>query len=183
MRRVLDALYWGSGALACVFMAGIAVMILAQIGGRMTGILVPSADDLSGYSMGASTFFALAYSLRRGGHIRVSLLLQRLPAVPRRWAELWCLSVATAMTGYASWWCTFMAWESYELGDVSAGVVAIPLWMPQLAMCAGVTLLCVAFVDDLVAVIAGRTPSYETTDATLLESEHLGDVSHTEPAR
>ena len=64
MRRFLDGLYWGSGVLACVFMVGIAVMIVAQILGRITGILVPSADDISGYFMGASTFFALAHALQ-----------------------------------------------------------------------------------------------------------------------
>ena len=170
-------LYWCSGAVACVFMVGIAVMILAQIIGRMTGFLVPSADDISGYFMGASSFFALCYSLRRGGHIRVELLLQRLGPAARRFFEILCLAAAAAMTAYASWWCIFLTWESYELGDVSPGVVAIPLWLPQLSMCAGITLLCIAFVDDLVTVLAGRRASYETADSTLLESDRLGEVS------
>ncbi|MGE0717710.1 MAG: TRAP transporter small permease [Alphaproteobacteria bacterium] len=177
MRRTLDALYWAGGVAACFFMAGIAILILAQIVGRMSGFLVPSADDLSGYCMGASTFLALAYSLRRGGHIRVGLMLQRLGPRARHGAEICCLAAAAAMTAYASWWCIFLTQESYALGELSAGVLPIPIWIPQLAMCAGVTLLCVAFVDDLVDVLRGRTPSYERTDATLLESDQLGDAA------
>ena len=174
MRRFLDGLYWGSGVLACVFMVGIAVMIVAQILGRVTGILVPSADDISGYFMGASTFFALAHALRRGGHIRVELLLQRCTPGLRRAFEIWCLAVSSAMTAYASWWCIFLTWESYTLGDVSAGVLPIPLWLPQIAMCSGIGLLTMAFLDDLLAVLRGRRPSYETADSTLLESDRLG---------
>ncbi len=183
MRRILDGLYWGSGAIACVFMVGIAVMILAQIFGRMSGVMVPSADDISGYFMGASTFFALAYSLRRGGHIRVELMLQRLGSGARRFFEIWALGAAGAMTAYASWWCIFLTWESYMLGDVSPGVIAIPLWIPQLSMCAGITLLCIAFFDDLVAVLLRRRPSYDTANSTLLESDRLGDVSVGSAAR
>ncbi|BBK31824.1 TRAP-type C4-dicarboxylate transport system permease small subunit [Stella humosa] len=177
MRRFLDGLYRGSGILACVFMVGVAVMILAQIAGRTTGILVPSADDISGYCMGASTFFALAYSLRRGGHIRVELLLQRFGPGLRRVFEIWCLGIASAMTAYATWWCIFLTWESFMLGDVSPGVVPIPLWLPQLSMSAGITLLMIAFVDDLVTVLRGGRASYESANATLLESDRLGDVA------
>ena len=177
MRRFLDGLYWGSGVVACVFMTGIAVMIVAQIVGRMTGILVPSADDISGYFMGASTFFGLAYALRRGGHIRVELLLQRFGPGLRRVVEVWCLGVAAALSAYASWWCIFLTWESFELGDVSPGVVAIPLWLPQLAMCAGMSLLTVAFIDDLVTVLRRGRASYETANSTLLESDRLGDAA------
>jgi len=176
MRRFLDALYRAGGVLACVFMAGIAILILAQIGGRMTGILVPSADDLSGYSMGASTFFALAYALRSGGHIRVSLILQRLGPATERWMELWCLTISVLIAAYCSYWCIFLTWESYSLGDVSPGVLPIPLWMPQLAMSSGVTLFAIALLDDLVAVARGQVPSYRKAAGTLLESEQLGEV-------
>jgi len=176
MRRILDGLYWTGGLLGCVFMVGIAAMITAQIVGRIAGFQVPSADDISGYFMGASTFFALAYALRRGGHIRVELLLQRLGRRSRQVFEVWCLGAASLLAGYAAWWCTFLTWESYELGDVSPGIVAIPLWLPQLAMCAGLILLTVAFVDDLVQVIRGGDASYRTAASTLLESDRLGDV-------
>lgn len=183
MRRILNGFYWGGGVLGCVFMVGIAAMIMAQIIGRLAGFQVPSADDISGYMMGASTFFALAYALRRGGHIRVELLLQRLGPGPRRVAEVWCLGVATLMSAYAAWWCCFMTWESYVLGDVSPGIVAIPLWFPQLSMSAGLVLLTVAFLDDLVTVLSGGRASFETADSTLLESDRLGDAAVTHDNR
>ncbi len=113
MRRFLDGLYWSGGVLGCVFMVGIAATIMAQIVGRLAGFQVPSADDISGYFMGASTFFALAYALRRGGHIRVELMLQQLGPGIRRVFEVWCLGAATAMSAYAAWWCCFLTWESY----------------------------------------------------------------------
>ena len=39
----------------------------------------------------------------------------------------------------------------------------IPLWIPQSAMALGLAVLLLAMVDDLVAVLRGVQPSYETT--------------------
>src|SRR4051794_23834160 len=83
-RRVLDRVYELSGCLAGLCLVAIAVLVLAQIVGRLLGILVPSADDFAGYAMGASVFLALAHTLRAGGHIRVSLIIDRLGPRARR---------------------------------------------------------------------------------------------------
>jgi len=184
MRRLLDAVYNACGFLACVFLAGIAVLILLQIAGRLGGVLIPSADDLAGYSMGASSFLALAYALRKGGHIRVTLFLGRFGPRARRWAEIWCLSVSLALIVYAAYWCIFLTVESYDFGDVSPGLLAIPLWMPQIAMSLGISLLAVALLDELVQVIRGRQATYETGSSTLLEADRLGDaIAPRPPAR
>ncbi|QQP90007.1 TRAP transporter small permease [Skermanella sp. TT6] len=173
MRRVLDGLYRLCGWLAAFFLVAIAVLILLQVGGRLVGVLIPSADDLAGFAMAASSFLGLAYALRAGGHIRVSLVLQRLAGGPRRWAELWCLAAGSLLTGYFAWYSGAMTWEFFAFGDVSPGLLPIPLWIPQSTMTLGLGLICVALVDDLVAVAKGRPASYEGAGGDLLESEKL----------
>jgi hypothetical protein len=84
----LDFLYKACGVLAAIALAGIAVLILAQIVGRFFGLLVPSANEIAGFLMAASSFLALGYAFRSGSHIRVTMLLSRLPVRARRALEL-----------------------------------------------------------------------------------------------
>ncbi|HUX24648.1 MAG TPA: TRAP transporter small permease, partial [Burkholderiales bacterium] len=65
MRRFLDVLYTGSGILAGVFLILIAVLTLAQIGGRLLDFDAYSYDDFAGFCMAASSFLGLAHTYRR----------------------------------------------------------------------------------------------------------------------
>ena len=76
VRPALDGLYRLSAGLAAFCLAAIAALVVIQVTGRLLGILVPGADDLAGYALMASTFLALASTLRAGVHIRVTLLVR-----------------------------------------------------------------------------------------------------------
>jgi len=78
MRSFLDKLYLASGWLAAFFLFMIGLLVLAQVFGRLVDFLIPSADDFARLCLAASSFLALAFTLRRGGHIRVNLLIDRV---------------------------------------------------------------------------------------------------------
>jgi TRAP-type C4-dicarboxylate transport system permease small subunit len=160
MRAALDTLYGACGVLAALFLVLIAVLILALSVGRLFGVVVPSANELAGFSMAAMTFLALAYTLRAGGHVRVSLVVQRLPAAVHRYVELWCLAMATLLIGYFAASAVQLAYESYDFGDVSPGLLPIPLWIPQSGMALGLIVMCIAFGDEFVRVMRGDAPTY-----------------------
>lgn len=164
MRALLDGLYRVSGGLAAMFLAGIAVLILAQIIGRFFDILVPSANDFAGFCLAASSFLALAYTFRGGGHIRVSLVLQRLPAKARRGCEIGSLLIAACLISYFAWQAILLTRDSWKFGDLSDGLIAVPLWIPQTAMAFGLIVLAVALIDTAVAVIRGEIPPYQGTE-------------------
>ena len=168
MRALLDALYKLSGALAALFLAAIAALILAQIVGRMFNILVPSANDFAGFSMAASSFLALAYTFRAGGHIRVSLVILRLPDRPRRLFEMGALTIALVLVAFFAWHALLLAHDSWVYDDLSDGLIAIPLWIPQCAMAFGLMVLTVGLADDLVQVVRGRSPSYARSEDVVL---------------
>jgi len=160
MRAALDAIYRVSGLAAGFFLVGIAALSLAQVGGRLLGRATHSYDEFAGYCMAASSFLGLAWTLRCNEHIRLTLLLGRLQGQWRRVSELACLAVAAAITAYFAWSTVAMVWTSFELNDVSQGLVPVKLWIPQSAMALGLVILLLAFVDDLVAGISGRMLSY-----------------------
>src|SRR5581483_8691855 len=95
------------------------------------GILVPSAPEIAGYCMAASAFLALSYTFRNGGHVRVSLLLYQLGPKLRLKAEFVCLTVAMLLSAFFLFYLVDMTLETYKVGEVSSGVIAIPLVIPQ----------------------------------------------------
>lgn len=155
MRRALDGLYLAAGALAGLGLIAIAVLVLLSIITRMLGVYVAGLTVYAGYAMAASSFLALAYTFGRGGHIRVSLFIERLTGPRRRAAELWCLAAGTFLAGYLAWYAVKMVRVSHMLGDVSEGADATPLWIPQVGMAAGSVLLAIALADRLISVALG----------------------------
>lgn len=161
MRAFLDGLYRVSGVVAAVFLALIAALVLVQIVGRALGMLVPSTDDIAGFFLIATSFLALAHTLKAKGHIRVELLLQRLPAGLRRPVGLTALAVGALVTVYFAWFTIDLAWLSWRFGDMSQGVFAVPLWIPQCVMALGLIILAVAFVDEFARALRGGAPAVD----------------------
>lgn len=172
MRPALNAMYKGSGLLAGFFLVAIALLSLIQIVGRELGFASHSYDEFAGYCMAASSFLGLAWTLRCNEQIRMTLAIASLKGGLRRALEIFSLAVATAMTGYFGWSSVAMVWTSYSLGDVSQGLVPVSLWIPQSGMALGLVVLLIAFVDDLLVVMLGGTPSYEAAGA----AKHAADA-------
>lgn len=174
MRKFLDWLYTGSGVLAALFMVLIAGVILAKIAGRFFGFLVPSASEIAGFSVAASAFLALAPTLQHGAHIRVTLVLDQLPKRVHRWVEAWCLAAAFALSVYYARWIINLVVNSIRFGDVSPGLLAIPLWIPQTAMAIGVVILAIALLDNLIVVLfTDREPAYRAGEQAGVAEDNI----------
>ena len=164
MSRHLDRLYDLAGALAALAILGICAVvsaqiglnILARIGGPDLSFTIPSYADFAGFALASASFLALAHTLRRGGHIRVSLVTDRIAAGPRWIVEMIALALSTAMAAFASTYTILLVAESLHYGDMSTGIVAIPLWIPQLPVAIGICLLTVALAHTLVESILAR---------------------------
>ena len=154
LRPWLDRLYDLCGAVAAVFLVVLLLVIVAQMTARWTGQQFPGSTDYAGYCMAAASFFALAHTLNRGAHIRVALLLSRLGRW-RRAGELWCFGIGAALGCYFAFYAIRAVRVSYQLNDISQGQDATPIWIPQLAMAFGTTLLAVALLDRLLQIAFG----------------------------
>ena len=156
MRRLLDGMYDGAAWLAALFMIGLLIMVLLSIVSRLAHFHVPGTDAYAGYLMAGAGFLALAHTLKRGEHIRVTLLLSSLKGRARRALEIWALAAASALAALFAFYSARLAWQSRAFNDISTSNDATPLWIPQLAMALGAALLLVAFVDELVLELRGR---------------------------
>ncbi len=156
MRKILDALYWMCGVLAGVFMIGIAVCILISLAGAIFGFVARSMDDFAGFSMAASAFLGLSYTFHSNEHIRVTLFIQRFRGQARRGLEIWCHILGTILAGFFAYYGVKMTVVSWQIEEVSVGLIPVPVWIPQLAMAVGTVMLIVALLDRLVGLLTAR---------------------------
>ena len=168
IRTVLDKFYQACGYLAAAFMVGIAVAIVAQIVARMRGITLDSTEA-AGLCLAASTFFGLAHTFRRGGHVRINLIVDRLPESWRRGVEVFNCLLGTIVVSFLAWHVASLALQSREFNDVSPGLLAMPFWIPQTGVAVGIAALAIAFIDELIWLIGGGKPRYEAPDEIELD--------------
>jgi TRAP-type C4-dicarboxylate transport system permease small subunit len=136
------------------------MLIMAQIVARNLGSTVRDAEEFAAWAMAAAGFFGLPYALHCGSHIRVQVVMRFLPESLHRPMEILATVIGLALAAYLAWYCTSFVIESYRFNELSQGLIAVPLWMPQLPMAIGTALLVLAFGERLVRVL--RHEDFET---------------------
>ena len=161
IRTFLDRLYLWSGYLAGLFLIAIFVLMMVLSAGRPLGVNIPAGDDFVAWCMAATAFLGLAHTFRHGEMIRVGLLIDRLEGRTKQVAEIIAVIIGAGFTGFFAWHASVMTWQSLQFHDMSQGVIAVPLWIPQLGYSGGLVILFIAFVDELIHVLRGYPPRYE----------------------
>lgn len=123
--KVLDAIYTASGILAACCMVGILLIIIAQMISRWLGLQFQGSTDFAGYAMAATSFFALAYALNHGSHIRVSILLN-LNNFTRKWINAFAMLVAAITATYFARFAIKTNFMSKMINDRTQGIDQVP---------------------------------------------------------
>jgi TRAP-type C4-dicarboxylate transport system permease small subunit len=169
IRILLDGLYLAAGYLAGLFLIVIFLLMMGLSVGREVGINIPAGDDFASWSMAAMAFLGLAHTFRSGEMIRVGLLIDRLKGRTRWALEIVALVLGVGFVGFFAWHAARFTYDSYRFNDMAQGVLAVPLWIPQLGYSLGLTILAIAFLDELVHVLGGGHPRYEKPPPTTPE--------------
>jgi TRAP-type C4-dicarboxylate transport system permease small subunit len=156
VRRLLDFSYNAAGLLAALFLVGTLAMVLLGIAGRLLDFHVPGTDAYAGYCMAGAGFLALAHTLKRGEHIRVTLILERLHGAGRRVLTVWAFLAGAVLALLFAYYSVRLAWQSFDFHDISTANDATPLWIPQSLMALGTVVFAIAMVDELVLEILGK---------------------------
>jgi TRAP-type C4-dicarboxylate transport system permease small subunit len=162
MRRALDGLYNSAAALAALCMVGLLVMVMLSVVSRQMGFNVRGTDAYAGYFMAGAGFLALAHTLKKGEHIRVTLILNALKGSWRKALEVWSLGFASLLSTVMAFYSCRLVWQSLDFNDVSTGVDATPLWIPQLVMALGTVVFAIAFIDDFILELLGKRQQHDS---------------------
>ncbi len=162
VRVFLDRLYLLSGYLAGLFLIAIFVLMMLLSAGRPLGLNIPAGDDFVSWCMAATAFLGLAHTFRHGEMIRVGLLIDRLEGRTKHVVEIVVLADRRWLYRLLRLACRGDDLAVIrQFNDMSQGVIAIPLWIPQLGYSGGLVILLIAFVDELIHVLRGYPPRYE----------------------
>lgn len=183
MRRILDRTYEIALWLAAITFALIAVLVLAQILGRLAdraaralalsppGLTIPSLAEIGAFLFTGAVFLGLAGTLQAGSHVRVKLLIRSLPEAVSRWLGALVALAAAALAIFATWSSGLQVIDSIRFGSVSYGTIPIPLAIPQGVMTAGLALLVVALLDAAATLVAGGTTAFDAAETRTEEGK------------
>jgi len=156
INNFLKFTYKISGYIAAIFLILVAVFILTGISSRIFGFYIRGLAEYSGYCMGASSFFALAYTFYDKAHIRITLFIEKIESKKRRFAEIWCLSVASFFSGFMAYYFIKMVIISVKFEERSEGADEILIWIPQSSLAIGSFVFFICVFHHLVFSILNK---------------------------
>lgn len=156
---VYRAVRWLTDVAAMVAAASVLVMLALVVYSVAMRYFVnapkPWVDEVVGFMLVGSVMFAVAEALRRGEHISIDLLTDRLGPRGRRAAAVFGLLAVLATAAAIAW----EGWETVAfarmLGLMTEGYVTLPLWLLQLMVPIGGVLLLLAALAELLRLAAG----------------------------
>lgn len=111
------------------------------------------ADELSGYLLVAISFMGLAYTWKEKGHIRIRVLISRLPTRVARWLRLITLIAICVFVPVLTKALYDLVAYSWESGDRSFTTLRIPLLWPRMVMVIGAAMFFILILVELIKTI------------------------------
>jgi len=156
LNKFLNNLYSYSGYIAAFFLILVAIFILTGIASRIFGFYIRGLAEYSGYCMAASSFFALSFTFVEGGHIRITLFLEKVTGIKKFFLELWGLIVASIFSAYLCFYFIKMLKISYEFQERSEGADEILIWIPQTSVAVGSLIFFICVFHQLILKIYSK---------------------------
>ena len=156
INNFLKSTYKISGYIAAIFLILVAVFILTGISSRIFGFYIRGLAEYSGYSMAASSFFALAYTFYEKAHIRITLFIEKIESKKRRFTEIWCLLVGSFFSGFVAYYFIKMVIISIKFEERSEGADEIFIWIPQASLAIGSFVFFICVFHHLVFSILNK---------------------------
>lgn len=152
------------GRIAFVISA-VASVLLFAIGAMLTYEVVARyffnaptiwAEELSRLAMIWAVFLGSAVLMRSGDHIRVTILVERLPQPLRVVADISSLIFVAVISGLVAWRGVPIAWDSFERGRTVGSMLDLPSWWSQASIPIGFALMAVQALGLAIAVAHGE---------------------------
>jgi TRAP-type C4-dicarboxylate transport system permease small subunit len=126
-------------------------IVLDVIGRNYAGFYSGATDEISGYALAVGTSWAMAFTLRRKGHVVIDVMTTRLSPRLQRWLEMLALATMLGFAAILAFFAWRLAWGSGVMDARSVGIIATPLVVPQALMATGFTV----FALEALVLLAG----------------------------
>ncbi|MCD1619337.1 TRAP transporter small permease [Salipiger manganoxidans] len=154
--RFLTLCGWVAGAATFAMMC----IVVANVVTRYTlNSPIAGTLELTEGALPLIIFLSLALTQFHGGHIRVTLLTDRLPHGLARALSVIAMLAGAVLFGWAAWAGWLSAEKSFAIGEMKRGSIRYPVWPIKYAVSFGMALLTLQFLLDALCVAAGMTPA------------------------
>jgi TRAP-type mannitol/chloroaromatic compound transport system permease small subunit len=149
--RVYTATGWGCGITFLL----LGIFITYQSVARKFGWpQAPATDRMSGYALALAATWAFSYALRTGSHVRIDVLLPFMPPKVRAVADWLALASIGFFTSITAWKVWVMVLTSYQIHSISNDYPLTPLWIPQMLVAIGFSLLGFTTIEMMASMMA-----------------------------
>jgi TRAP-type C4-dicarboxylate transport system permease small subunit len=135
----------------------LALLVVSDVVGRNFGFPITGIVELAAQTVVISAFLAIPFVMRKGSHIRATVLVSRLPELWRRGFEVLAFAVGVfifALLAYSSWGNFVIDYTaaSYE----GEGALRIPTWPARLTIFLASMLMVIEGLLSIVKTIIGE---------------------------
>jgi TRAP-type C4-dicarboxylate transport system permease small subunit len=159
----------------------ITVLICFDIGARqLLGFSTEATIELTGYLMAIGMSWGLAGTLLERGHVRIDVLVQRMPLRARVWLHLLSLFALLVSTAFYVWGAISIARDSFIFQATDLTTLRTPLALPQGLWAAGfLLLLLTALALGLRAVKQLCSGEFDAMDRALMARTYEDEAAET----
>jgi len=151
---------------AAAFLAAIPVFVVLEVLSRaLLGRSIGVSWEYSTYFMALMLLLGAAYTLRTGGHIRVSILPIKRNKTAVAIVECLSSAIGAALSVFLAVALSELAWEAFTRGITSATPAQTPLFLPMAGVAIGAWLLALQMIARIVAVLTGAPVEQNAPDA------------------
>lgn len=144
-----------------------ALFVTADILGRnLLGVSSAATVEVTGYMLACGIAWALAHTLAVRAHIRVDVLVNRLPVRARAPMHILALVMLAGFAGFVAWAAWALVDESALFNAHDNSALRIALVVPQgiwaVGLSAFVVMCAVLLLEGLLALITGQPRHVDT---------------------
>jgi TRAP-type C4-dicarboxylate transport system permease small subunit len=146
---------------------------------RFFGFSSQSTTEITGYALAFGISWGLAHALTARAHVRIDILINRLPPAVRP-MHLLSLAAFAVFVGFVAWGAYELVDESLLFGATDISLLRTPLWIPQGLWAFGIgvflVLIVVMLIENALLVAAGRGAEAEAQLHTRTYDEEAAEA-------
>lgn len=152
---LLDVVTLGMAYLSGIVFVLVSFYITLDVIGRKFFHLSSAlTDEMGGYALAFGAMWALAWTLRSGGHVRIDVVLPHLPRTVRITLDYLAMAIMAFFAAFVAVYAWKLGFESFDTDARAMSFVRTPLWIPQSLLAIGVSVLALeAVVIFLVGIV------------------------------
>lgn len=144
--------------IASFLLLGIMLLVVSDVAGRyLFNKPVHGTLEITEFVMVAIVFFTLAHTQAIKAHIKVELLLERMPRKLRLILELITYLFGLVIFALITWQGYLSALDAWEVQEETDGLIPFPIFPAKLTIPIGCFLFCLRFSADIIDVIKELT--------------------------